>query len=120
VELTVTVDNTGPDGDEVVHCMPAIPCQCDPTDHPAHRVRPGCHWRGASANVSFLYMPTGCSFTGRGLERIVEPGEVSSGSARRATLAGRSLCSWSGPLGRFAVSGSWKSDHRHPAALGSA
>ena len=53
---------------------------------------------GASANVSFLVHADRLSFTGRGLERIVEAGEVSFriGTAG-ATLAGPVVVQLVGP-----------------------
>ncbi len=78
VELTVTVRNTGDrDGDEVVQLYVADPV--------ASVTRPVTQLvgfarvdlaAGASAEVSFTVHTDRLSFTGRTLERVVEPGEV--------------------------------------------
>jgi beta-xylosidase len=78
VELTVTVQNTGVrEGDEVVQLYAADPV--------ASVARPVTQLIGfarvrlapaVSAEVSFTVHPDRLSFTGRTMERIVEPGEV--------------------------------------------
>ena len=78
VELTVTVRNTGArEGDEVVQLYAADPV--------ASVTRPITQLIGfarvrlapaASAEVSFIVHTDRLSFTGRTMERIVEPGEV--------------------------------------------
>jgi beta-xylosidase len=78
VELTVTVRNTGAqDGQEVVQLYTADPVASvtRPVTQLVGFARLGLA-AGASAEVSFAVHTDRLSFTGRNLERIVEPGEV--------------------------------------------
>lgn len=78
VELTVTVRNTGPrDGDEVVQLYVADPVASvtRPVTQLIGFARVGLA-AGESAEVSFSVHSDRLSFTGRTMERIVEPGEV--------------------------------------------
>jgi beta-xylosidase len=91
VELTVTVRNTGDrDGSEVVQLYAADPVASvtRPVTQLIGFARVGLA-AGESAEVSFTVHTDRLSFTGRDLERIVEPGEVTFrvGTAR-ATFAG--------------------------------
>ena len=78
VELTVTVRNTGArDGDEVVQLYAADPVASvtRPVTQLIGFARVGLA-AGESAEVTFTVHTDRLSFTGRTMERIVEPGEV--------------------------------------------
>ncbi|HVD19675.1 MAG TPA: fibronectin type III-like domain-contianing protein, partial [Propionibacteriaceae bacterium] len=78
VELTVTVRNTGARaGDEVVQLYAADPVAS--VTRPVTQLMGFARVRldaGESAEVTFTVHSDRLSFTGRTLERIVEPGEV--------------------------------------------
>jgi hypothetical protein len=87
VELTITVRNTGDrDGAEVVQLYAADPVASvtRPVTQLIGFARVGLH-AGESAEVTFIVPSDRLSFTGRTMERIVEPGEVTFrvGTGRR-------------------------------------